>query len=334
MLKLIIFFFVWRMTAAFDASDCRARKNEEWLCRYMDAHNKHYSSASEFTYRVNMLKNVPDAPHFGLTSKSDTFPHELRRNSAFAFGHHKAIDRPAQLMHQHEQAVPQLPPIDWRDYGRVTPVKDQGECGCCFAFSAVSVLEFWQGSVPKSLSAQNAMDCTSGNGRPNVGCDGGLMEYIFEYAKEHPIVLNSEYPFRERHKVCPRHALRSRVGVKEYRVLMREHNHKAEQQLEHILHTYGPVAVGIDSSNMNNYNGGIFPASQCTTDIDHAVTIVGYTEDAWIIKNSWGQRWGREGGYLYLERGKNACGVAEYIVYVKQAAPSQQKLSTTWHMDV
>ena len=67
----------------------------------------------------------------------------------------------------------------------------------------------------------------------------------------------------------------------------------------------------------------------CGKDIDHAVTIVGYTKDAWIIKNSWGPHWG-VGGYLYLERGKNACGVAEYIVYVTRAIPVSYPLNTNW----
>ena len=65
------------------------------------------------------------------------------------------------------------------------------------------------------------------------------------------------------------------------------------------------------------------------TDIDHAVAIVGYTEDAWIIKNSWGKNWG-DNGYLYLERGKNACGIAEYVVYVSSAHSSHRRMSTHW----
>ena len=334
MINLIIFVFMWFVAEAFDARDCRAGKNDAWLCEYMETHNKRYASASEFTYRANMLRNIHPAAHFGLTSKSDVFPHELRSNSAFAFGHHKTVRRPSHLMHKHKDAVPALPPLDWRTSGRVTSVKDQGNCGGCFAFAAVSVLEFWEGEHPKSLSAQIAMDCTSGTRRPNVGCDGGLMEYVFEYARSHPIPLENEYPFREHAKTCPRGSLRASVEAKDYRVLMIQDNPKAEQQLEHILHTYGPVSVGVDSSNMNNYKSGIFPASHCSTDIDHAVTIVGYTKDAWIIKNSWGKYWGRDGGYLYLERGKNACGVAEYIVYIKNATPTHKKMSTKWHMVV
>ena len=69
---------------------------------------------------------------------------------------------------------------------------------------------------------------------------------------------------------------------------------------------------------MASYTSGVYPASKCSTDIDHAVMIVGFTPHAWIIKNSWGTDWGVN-GYLYLERGKNACGVAEYVSFVTKA---------------
>lgn len=331
MIKLI--FFLFSMAQAFDAQDCRSKDSEEWVCNYMQEHKKNYSTFSEFLLRKTKLKSIRQTKMFGLTSKSDVFPHELRSNNALAFGHHKTFERAAHKKHIHLEAVPQLPPIDWRSKGRVTPVEDQGDCGACFAFASAAVLEYWSSTQhPKSLSPQNIMDCTSGSGRPDVGCDGGLMEYVFEYARQHPIPLNQEFPWTGALQQCPRRTLRSNVAVKDFRVLMVEDNPKAEQQFEHILHKYGPISVGIDSSNMNNYRGGVFSGSMCTNDIDHAVTIIGYTENAWIIKNSWGPKWGVN-GYLYLERGKNACGVAEYAVYVKDAVPSHKKLSTRWHMD-
>jgi C1A family cysteine protease len=299
----------------------------------MQEHNKNYSTRSEFLLRKSKLESVPDTKHFGLTSKSDTFPHELRSNNAFFNGHHKTLTRKYNKKHVHLEAIPRLPPIDWRYHNRVSNVKDQGDCGGCFAFASVTVLEYWSSKHhPKSLSPQNIMDCTSGTGRPDVGCNGGLMEYVFEYAKSHPITLEDEFRWTGTSKQCPRRYLRTNVAVKDFRVLMIEDNAKAEQQFEHILHNYGPISVGIDSSNMNNYRGGVYSGNMCTNDIDHAVTIVGYTENAWIIKNSWGPKWGIK-GYLYLERGRNACGVAEYAVYVKDAVPSHTKLTTKWHMD-
>jgi cathepsin L len=175
------------------------------------------------------------------------------------------------------------------------------------------------------------MDCTSGPSRPDVGCDGGLMEYVFEYAKNHPIGLEAQFPYKEAQGTCPQQFI-TNVKVKQYKVLMHDDNPKTEQQFEAILHKYGPISIGIDSTTMDNYKDGIFTADLCSTDIDHAVTIIGYTKDAWIIKNSWGPYWGRD-GYLYLERGKNACGVAEYAVYVSSAVPAHERQTTKWHME-
>lgn len=174
------------------------------------------------------------------------------------------------------------------------------------------------------------MDCTSGATRPDDGCDGGLMEYVFEYAKTHPVPLEAEFPYKERTTTCPNKNLLSHVKVHQYKVLTHAGHRNAEAEIEWLLHAYGPVSVGVDSTSMDNYSGGIFKAHMCTTEIDHAVTIVGYTKDAWIIKNSWGPYWGKH-GYLYLERGKNACGVAEYIVYVTSAEPVLKKMNTDWY---
>lgn len=339
MIKFFLFLltiFPTRDTRAFNVSDCQKLQKEDWVCDYMDTHGREYNSHSEFLLRKARLSSgsPPHPKHnlqWGLTSKSDRFPHELRSNYAFVVGSHRT--RVKNNLHIHKEALGKLPNIDWRKFNRVTSVKDQGDCGGCFAFASASLLEFWsKPRFPKSFSAQNLMDCTSGNHRPNVGCDGGLMEYVFEYTKKHPVSLDSDFPYRYSQKKCPSIRLWSHIRVSDYKVLMIDDNPKAEQQLEYILHKYGPVAVGIDSSSMDNYRGGIFPSEMCSNDIDHAVTIVGYTKNAWIIKNSWGKDWGVQ-GYLYLERGKNACGVAEYMVYIDKAYHIHKKLTTRWHMD-
>ena len=332
MIKLFLFLFLSYFSKSFDQHDCREKGDDPWVCDYMQHHNKSYSTFSEFSLRKSLLKSIKHTQNFGLTSKSDMFPHELRNNYAFKYKNHKFLKRSKDSLHIHKEAVPIMSPIDLRLHNRVTSVKDQARCGGCFAFASATVLEYWLGQHPKSLSPQTLIDCTSGTGRPDVGCDGGLMEYVFEYAKAHPVTLEYDFPFKGIDRTCPSHKLWTNVAVKDFRVLMIEDNPKAEQQFEHILHQYGPISVGIDSSNMNNYVGGIYPATQCTTDIDHAVTIVGYTDKAWIIKNSWGSQWG-DRGYLHLERGKNACGVAEYAVYVKDAVPTRKKLTTKWYME-
>lgn len=329
------FFFIFLVNVChgLNEHECRHLGHSDWLCDYMRDHGRNYSSVDELHKRRDRLKHAKPYEYngvkFGYTSRSDRFKHELRANNALHTGSHHNVKRHEQQKHVSLGTGRSYPPIDWRTYGRVTSVKDQGSCGGCFAFASASVLEYWSGTHPKSLSAQMLMDCTSGHGRPDAGCDGGLMEYVFEYAKSHPVPLEVDFPYRERDMKCKKRMLWSHVRVHQYRVLTRESTPNAESQIEGLLHKYGPVAVGIDSTTMDNYKSGIFKASDCTTNIEHAVTIVGYTKDFWIIKNSWSNKWGVD-GYLYLERGKNACGVAEYVVYVTHAQPYLGRETTIW----
>lgn len=331
MIKCLLVVFLFRWSTALNASQCAAERHEKEVCDYMGQHQRTYTR-TELPYRKELiLKQRPhvDGVRFGLTSRSDRFKHEKLRNHHLQA--HKNVKRSNKLQHVHLGAPQHLPPIDWRNVnGRnyVTSVKDQGDCGCCFAFASATVLEYWskRGGFPKSLSEQSLMDCTSRNGDENDGCEGGLMEYVFEYAKRHPVPLEVESPYKEAAKQCPRNSW-SHVKVNNYKVLTRDEHPGAESELEWLLHAYGPISVGVDSTNLDDYYGGVFKAHMCTTEIDHAVTIVGYTKDYWIIKNSWGPYWG-DNGYFYLEKGKNACGVAEYIVYITDAEPRHEQLNT------
>lgn len=337
---LILFSFLLLPStlASYTHQNCTIDGHQPWICKYMKTHQKIYQTTEEMDQRKSKLMDTPISGlatklQFGLTSRSDRFKHELKRNMPLKMSLHKQIERSSVNKHIHLNSHYKLPPIDWRSHhgvSYVTSVKDQGGCGDCFAFSSATVLEYWSKTYghPKSLSAQSIMDCTSGFGRPDVGCEGGLMEYVFEYAKNHPVALDSEIPYQQKQQQCPRQLL-SHIRVHNYKVLMHEENAKAEHQFEAILHKYGPISVGIDSGTLDNYKGGILTSDKCGQDIDHAVTIVGYTKDAWIIKNSWGKRWG-EHGYLLLEKGVNACGVAEYAVYVSHAEPEHEMQYTKW----
>lgn len=337
MIKSILFAFTIIGTAALDSQECRTQHHADWFCDYMSVHNRTYDDSNVHFRKRRLSMSTEyefDGVKFGLTSRSDRFGHEMKKNKHLKDMLQNPLARNEETQHVHLAAPSKLPPIDWRNHdgvSYVTPVLDQGECGCCYAFAATSVLEFWskEDGFPKPLSVQTAMDCTSDAGQPDAGCDGGLMEYVFEYGKNHPIPLSADFPFQEAGGKCPHTRLYSHVRVGAYKVLMRSGNRNAEKELEWILHAYGPVAAGIDSSTLDDYQSGIFKASMCSNDIDHAITIVGYTDRAWIIKNSWGQNWGHD-GYLYLEKGHNACGISEYIVYVTNAWPVHHKYTTRW----
>lgn len=335
MIKRILFCIMVGPLYALNHEQCRHEEHEDWFCDYMERHNRTYAR-HEVLARKKTLVQRPldrDGVTFGMTSRSDRLHKGLGSNYHLKHIKHLDIVRPVTKKHIHLAAPRHLPPIDWRDrhgVSYVSPVKDQGDCGGCFAFASATVLEYWSRKEghPKSLSPQSLMDCTSGTNQPDDGCEGGLMEYVFDYAMEHPVPLEVDWPYIERDGQCEKKLAWSHVQVQDYRVLMRETNSKAEHEIETLLHAYGPVSVGVDSTTMEDYTGGIFKADMCTTDIDHAVTVVGYTNNFWIIKNSWGPYWG-EDGYLFLEKGKNACGIAEYVVYVTRARPVLKKITTT-----
>lgn len=336
MIKRILCYILIVPTFGLNHEQCRHENHEEWFCDYMQTHNRTYDTREVELRKKRLLHRPPnrDGVTFGMTSRSDRTRKELGSNEHLRYIKHLRVERPDSKKHIQLAAPRRLPSIDWRNrfgVSYVTPVQDQGDCGGCFAFASTAVLEFWsrRKGFPKSLSPQSLMECTSQVGQPDEGCDGGLMEYVFDYAMDHPVPLEVDWPYEEQDGNCEKRVAWSHVQVEDYRVLMHETNRKAEQELESILHTYGPVTVGIDSSTMDDYTGGVFKADMCSTDIDHAVAVVGYSKNFWIIKNSWGPYWG-EDGYLKLEKGKNACGIAEYIVYVTQARPVLKEMDTDW----
>lgn len=214
--------------------------------------------------------------------------------------------------------------FDWRLKNAVTRPKRQGTCGGCYCFAAVDSLEYWwkrkTGNL-KDLSVQQCIDCTNAFVQDSDGCDGGLMEDLFQLATKKPIGVASYDRFKERTGKCPHHGpIGKKIKVKSYHVMSDEWNSPIEAEMTSNLVQYGPIPIGIDSKSMNFelYRGGVIRAKHCGKDIDHAVTVVAYTPEYWVVKNSWGTHWG-EGGYFRIERGKNACGINTYSSFVTDA---------------
>ncbi|XP_029308132.1 cathepsin K [Cottoperca gobio] len=209
--------------------------------------------------------------------------------------------------------------LDYRKKGMVTPVKNQGSCGSCWAFSSAGALE---GQLAKAtgklldLSPQNLVDCV----KQNDGCGGGYMTNAFKYVEENGGIDSEEsYPYVGEDQPCRYNSSGMAAQIKGYK----EVEEGKEQALAAALFKAGPVSVGIDATlgTFQFYQRGIYYDRNCNKDdINHAVLAVGFGVNGkgkkfWIVKNSWGETWGKQ-GYIMMARNRgNLCGIASLASY-------------------
>lgn len=305
---------------------------KEWS-EWKDMHKKDYESLVE---EINRFKVWLDNRALITSHNSDsTNKHTLGMNEFGDLTHEeftKMYLGNGHKMKHSGKGLKYLPPlgidvnslpeyVNWAEEGYVTSVKNQGQCGSCWSFSATGALEgqlFRENGSLIPLSEQNLLDCSSDYG--NQGCDGGLMDYAFEYIKVNGgIDTEASYPYEGVESDCRYDENNRATGVANYVDI----TSGDEDELMIAVANEGPVSIAVDASRQEFqfYRSGIYNDDKCSSqELDHGVLAVGYGTGSsgntyWLIKNSWGSSWG-ESGYIKIAKDKNnMCGVATVASY-------------------
>ena len=208
--------------------------------------------------------------------------------------------------------------FDWRDYGVETPVKDQGNCGSCYAFTLNAAIEGYMlmiGLEETDISEEHPKECIwEALNYPGQygGCSGGWSHWVVNLYTREGMVYESDDPYHPYDTSCnasvtPFGRLTDWYSISGYET-------PDVEMIQWYVYTYGPAFTTLDGRSLTDYTGGIVPDKGLTIP-NHGVTIVGWndTDDCWICKNSWGEAWG-ESGYFRIKYGANMIGGFSSVV--------------------
>jgi len=293
--------------------------------------DKSYATKEEEAYRFEVfcsswehIKQHNTNPGNGWTMDMNHFadltPEEWKARHASGFRIHTQPPSYGEHTFQYDDFEGPLPSsVNWVTRGRITAVKNQGQCGSCWSFSTTGAVEghvaIAHNAEPVSLSEQELVDCSTSYG--DHGCDGGMMDFGFEYVQKNGGLCAEEaYPYEAKQGMCRSSSCNHVSPIKGYSNVQP----RDEAALMAAV-AKGPVSIAIeaDQSAFQFYRSGVMDGS-CGRATDHGVLVVGYGHDEdqhldyWLVKNSWGPVWGEQ-GYIRLARnatlndGFGQCGI-------------------------
>lgn len=339
--KVFFLLFIFLSSNLKISSALNLTEEEEWneFINFQKTHNKVYYSLEEFETRFKIFRtnlhniishNTQTTFNFTLSVNhfADLTPNEFKKfyvSGLLESNRYGCKSFSSSDVNINTKDLPVS--VDWRKKGAVTSVKDQGQCGSCWAFSSAAATEgAWAIATGKliDLSEQELVDCAAGFNYGSHGCTGGQMDGAFKFVIENGLCAASDYPYvsgtTKVEDTCESKKCNSAIKLTGSSVSTCSDVTPKEEQLLKFAVAQQPIAVAIeaDTRYFQFYSGGILDSNECGTKLDHGVLIVGYGEDDgkkyWLVKNSWSSSWG-EDGYVKIGRSdsENAdgiCGIA------------------------
>ena len=269
----------------------------------------------EFRYAVyaNNMKQIQDH-----NAKKSSFTMAENMFTDLTFEEFKSKYLSTEILHNEmtsiNQGVMDTDSKDWNAEGKVSKVKNQGQCGSCWAFSTTGSLEsayaiFKNQSI--EASEQELVDCSKAQG--NQGCNGGLMSSAFDYIIKKQISKESDYIYTARDGTCKANQYKDKYTVKSYNVIKPVDVTGLVSAIK-----VQPVSVAIEvQSDFMHYHDGIYTNKNCGKSLNHGVLAVGYNNNTtndlpyFLVKNSWSEQWGNKGYIkMAIATGSGTCGIA------------------------